>query len=81
MNDNQYQKCAHCHKSLTLDMFRRMNWKNTGQPQIFKTCNQCINYKRSRNETIKINETKEKIDQLLKDVDKKIKFYSPMIYT
>lgn len=81
MNDNQYQKCAHCHKSLTLEMFRRMNWKGTGQPQIFKTCNDCIHYKRKRDEKVKIDETKQKIETLFKEVDKKINFYSPIIYT
>ena len=77
----EYRKCSHCHKNLTIDNYRRMNWKNTGQPQIFKTCNECINYKKKRDENIKIIDTKKKIEILFDELNKKINFHSPIIYT
>ena len=77
----EYRKCSHCHKNLTIDNYCRMNWKNTGQPQIFKTCNDCINYKKKRDEKIKIDETKKKIETLFEELNKKINFHSPIIYT
>lgn len=33
--------CSCCHKSLTIDMFKRMNYKQTGQERLFKICNEC----------------------------------------
>jgi len=41
MNNENKNICSRCHKTLSVESFIRMNYKQSGESRIFKICNQC----------------------------------------